>query len=125
MSASATPVTATQAVLVTPGGPAPQTGSQVLVAVTAQLNAAGSGAVMAGAVQSIGPNSVISNEINSAHPVSTVDNADTESGQIMVVQALKDLLDSKPPAKYGVDPGTAPSPAPTPSATATGTAGGH
>jgi Copper transport outer membrane protein, MctB len=119
VSVSGTPVTATQAVLVAPGGAAPQTGGPVLVAVAAQLSAASSGTVMAGAVESIGTDSIISTENNSPHPISTVDNADTETGQIIVVQALKNLLDGKPPSKYGVDPGTAPSPAPTPSLTPT------
>jgi Copper transport outer membrane protein, MctB len=129
VSVSGTPKTATLAVLVTPGGPAPQTGSEVLGAVAAQLKAASSGTVMAGAVESIGANSVISNENNAASKVSTVDNADTESGQIMVVQALSFLLDGNAPTPYGIGPQAAPSPAPTPSATPTGTstagAGGH
>ena len=83
---------------------------------------------MAGAVESIGTDSVISAENNSADSVSTVDNADTECGQVMVVQALTYVLDGKPPSDYGVDPGNAPSPAPTPSLTPTGrppAAGGH
>jgi hypothetical protein len=122
VSASSTPATATQAVLIAPGGTPPQTGSEVLAAVAAQLNAASSGTVMAGSVDSIGPDSVVRNEASSAHRVSTVDNADTESGQIMVVQALRDLLDGKAPGAYGIDPGTAPSPPPTPSPSPTGTA---
>jgi hypothetical protein len=121
VSASTTPQTATLAVLVAPGGAPPQTGSQVLVALAAQLKAASSATVMAGAVESVGAGSVISNENSSVNPVSTVDNADTESGQIMVVQALRFLLDRKPPAAFGIDSGNAPSPAPTPSATPTGT----
>jgi predicted aconitase with swiveling domain len=120
VAASTTPQTATLAVLVAPGGAPPQTGSQVLVALAAQLNAASSATVMAGAAESVGAGSVISNE-NSANQVSTVDNADTESGQIMVVQALRYLLDGKAPAAFGIDSGNAPSPAPTPSATPTGT----
>jgi hypothetical protein len=108
-----TPATATLAVLVTPGGAPPQTGnaSQVLVAVAQQLNSAGGGAVMAGSVSAIGSGSAIQLE-NNAGQVSTVDNADTESGQIMVVQALKLRLDGKSPQSYGIEPGTAPSPAP-------------
>jgi hypothetical protein len=129
VSVGATPATATLAVLVTPGGPAPQTGGQVLVAVAAELNAASSGTVMAGPVESIGAGSIISSENSAPSPVSTVDNADTESGQIWVVQALSYLLDDKAPAQYGIGPQAAPSPAPTPSATPTATstagAGGH
>jgi Copper transport outer membrane protein, MctB len=119
VSVNGTPATATQAVLVAPGGAAPQPGGPVLVAVAAQLSAASSGTVLAGAVESIGTGSVIDAENNGTHPVSTVDNADTEAGQIIVVQALKNLLDGKAPSSYGVDPGSAPNPAPTPSLTPT------
>jgi hypothetical protein len=122
--------TASLAVLVTPGGPPPPTAtSAVLVAVAAQLKQASSGTVMAGAVESIGNDSVTSNENSSADSVSTVDNADTECGQVMVVWALTYALDGKTPAAYGIESGNAPSPAPTPSGTptagSTGAAGGH
>lgn len=128
LSVDATPKTATLAVLVAPGGSAPQTGGQVLVVTALELKAASSGIVMAGGVASIGPNSVISTE-NNAGQVSTVDNADTEGGQIMVVQELARLLAGKAPLPYGVGPVAAPSPAPTPTATPTpgtsATAGRH
>ena len=113
--------TATLAVLVAPGGPAPQTGSEVLAAVAAELSSAGRGAVMVGGTASVGAGSVISNENSAAKLVSTVDNADTESGQIMVVQVLARLLAGAPARAYGVAPGVAPSPAPTPSATPSAT----
>ena len=113
-----TPAPASIAVLVVPGGPAPQTGNQVLVGLATQLKLASSATVMAGASESVGSGSVVSDENNSANPVSTVDNADTESGQIMVAQALRYLLQGKTPAAFGIDSGTAPSPAPTPSAIA-------
>jgi hypothetical protein len=128
---TAAPITATASlvVLVAPGGPPPQTGSAVLVALAAQLKQASSGIVMAGAVESVGTPSVINSENGSADTVSTVDNADTETGQIMVAQALRYALDGKPPAAYGVVSGNVPSPAPTPSGTptagSTGAAGGH
>jgi hypothetical protein len=73
---------------------------------------------MAGSVSSIGSGSVINAEIGAGNAVSTVDNADTETGQIMVVQALRFLLDGKAPQAYGADPAAAPSPGPTPSVTA-------
>lgn len=121
--------TATLAVLVAPGGPAPQDGSEVLGAVAAELSAAGNATVMAGGTASVGAGSVISKENSAAKPVSTVDNADTESGQIMVVQALANLLAGKAPTAYGITTGVAPSPAPTPSvtpsATPSPTAGRH
>jgi hypothetical protein len=125
---------ATLAVLVAPGGAAPQTGGQVLVALAAALESAGSGTVMVGGSESVGSNSVIGAEIN-AGQVSTVDNGDTETGQIMTVQALKLLLEGKSPGHYGIGPGAAPSPVPTPSPTSSVTptatpnvstrAGGH
>jgi hypothetical protein len=105
---------ASLAILVTPGGPPPQTGSEVLVATAVALRNAGSGTVMAGAVQSVGPLSVISAEVN-AGQVSTVDNADTELGQIMTVQALRQLLDHKSPGQFGIGQQAVPTPAPTPS----------
>ena len=112
---SGTPATAHAdlAVLVTPAGPPPQQSvSDVLVAVAQALKSAGSGTVMAGAVSSIGSGSVISAE-NSARNVSTVDNADTETGKIVVVQALRFLLDGKGPQAFGAELATAPSPGPT------------
>jgi hypothetical protein len=124
VTADAAPAPASIAVLVAPGGPAPQTDSQVLIALATQLKLASSATVMAGASESVGSGSVISNENSSANPVSTVDNADTESGQIMVAQALRYLLDGKAAAAFGIDSGNAPSPAPTPSVT-TSSAGRH
>jgi hypothetical protein len=121
---------ATMAVLVAPGGPAPQTGRRVLVAVAAALKDAGSGTVMVGGSESVGSDSIIDAEIT-AGQVSTVDNADTETGQIMTVQALKRMLDGKPLSHYGIGSGAAPSPAPTPSSSVTSTpnvstsSGGH
>ena len=127
LTANAMPAAANLAVLVAPGGLPPQTGSAVLISVAAQLKQASSGAtVMAGSSESVGSDSVISNENISTDPVSTVDNADTESGQIMVVQALRYLLAGKAPAQYGISSGNAPSPAPSLSpANSVATAGGH
>ena len=113
---------ASLAILVTPGGPPPQSGSQVLVATAVALRNASvsSGTVMVGAVQSIGTPSPISAENGlSPQQVSTVDNADTQIGQITTVWALRELLDGKPPAKYGIQPAAVPTPAPTPSVTPT------
>jgi hypothetical protein len=113
---------ATLAVVLTPAGAQPQqTTSEALVAVAAQLRSDSLGTVMAGSLDAISSGSAISLEASSS-AVSTVDNADTETGQIMVAQALRYLLDGKAPAAYGVEPGTAPSPAPTPVPTATSSA---
>jgi hypothetical protein len=112
---------ATLAIVLTPAGTAPdQIMSQALVAVAAQLNSASHGTVMAGSVNAVDPGSAISLEASLgsvSNLVSTVDNADTESGQISVAQALRLLLNGASPAAYGIEPGTAPSPAPTPVAT--------
>jgi hypothetical protein len=107
------------AVLVTPNGPPPQSSSQVLVAFAQELKSAGGATVMAGAVISIGAGSAISAEDSSGPAVSTVDNADTETGQILVVQALRVALDGKAAKPYGAEPRTAVSPAPTAATTPT------
>jgi Copper transport outer membrane protein, MctB len=117
-----TPTPASLAVLVTANTPAPQTGNEVLVALAQALKSASSGTVMAGSTQAIGAGSTISDE-DGAADVSTVDNADTETGQIVVVWALRELLDGKAPVDYGVGPQAAPSPAPTPSASTSSSPG--
>ena len=125
------PAPAELAVLVTPSGPPPASGSdgQVLAIVAQELHAASSATVMAGDVSSIGSGSAIDVEDNAGPLVSTVDNADTETGQIMVVFALVLALEHKAPAAYGIGPAAVPSPVPTPSASpsasTTPTAGGH
>jgi hypothetical protein len=108
------------AVLITPGGPPSNLGSEVLVATAVALRNASrnSGTVMVGAVQSIGAPTPISAE-NNPPQVSTVDFADTQSGQITTVWALRQLLDGKPPAQYGIGTQAVPTPAPTPSVTPT------
>ncbi len=108
------------AILVTPGGPPSPSGSKVLVNTAVALRNASSGTVMVGAVQSAGSPSVISAEdMPAARQVSTVDNADTQAGQIMTVWALRLLLDHKPPGQFGVVTQAVPTPAPTPSVTPT------
>jgi hypothetical protein len=108
------------AVLVTPNGPPPQSSSQVLAAFAQELKSEGGGAtVMAGASISIGAGSAISVEDSAGPVVSTVDYADTEIGQIMVVQALRQALDGKAAKAFGAGPATAVTPAPTPAATPT------
>jgi Copper transport outer membrane protein, MctB len=107
------------AILVTPDGQPSSTVNQVLVAVTQELKSADSATVMAGALVAIGADSTISAE-NAAGPVvSTVDYADTEIGQILVVWALRAALDGKLPAVYGAGSPDAPSLPPTPLSTPT------
>jgi Copper transport outer membrane protein, MctB len=116
--------TASLAVLFTPagisGGSAQVSATnQALDALATQLHSYSLGTVMAGSLSAI-PNGAITS-LGGPLPASTVDNADTGAGQIMVAQALAQLVQGKAPAAYGVEPGAAPSPAPTPSATPTPT----
>jgi hypothetical protein len=93
--------------------------SQALDTLATGLHAYSLGTVMAGS-ESANPNSAIMN-MNGSGSVSTVDYADTATGQIEVAEALAELIQGKAPTGYGVEPGTAPSPAPTPSPTPTPT----
>jgi hypothetical protein len=111
---------ATLAVLLTPAGMQPQPVSQGLTAFAAELKAASLGTVLAGALSPVAATNAVTLAAG-AGTVSTVDNADTESGQITVAQVLRNLLNGRPAAAYGAGPGSAPSPAPTPSASTTTT----
>ncbi len=105
------------AILVTPSGQPTLTVSQVLVSVAQELKSAGSATVMAGDRSSIGTDSAISLENSAGPAVSTVDYADTEIGQIVVVQALRYALSGKAPKAYTMETALAPDPAPTPVST--------
>lgn len=113
---------ATLAVVVIPASP-PSSGSapanQALLALAEQLKLQSHGVVMAGALSGSGAGSAIDELVNGSTgvKVSSVDDADTEAGQIQVAQALSYLLAGHKPAAYGVYAGAVPSPAPTPSAT--------
>jgi hypothetical protein len=87
-----------------------------LIALTQQLQHASEGAVLAGSYPGSGPGSAIDELVsgNTGAQLSSVDNANTEIGQIEVVQALEELLSGHKPASYGDAPGVVPSPAPTP-----------
>jgi hypothetical protein len=91
-----------------------------LVNLTHDLGLTGLGALLAGSLNGSGPGSAI-NAVTSGgagETVITVDNADTEIGQIIVVQALRKALDPHAvPTSYGVGPGVVPSPAPSSSPT--------
>ncbi len=86
-----------------------------LVYLTHDLERAGNGALLAGSLQGSGAGSAIDAVTSGGAgvAVTTVDNADTVTGQIIVVQALRQLLSSQTATSYGVDPGTVPNPAPT------------
>ena len=75
-----------------------------LLAVAEQLQTASHGAVLAGSLAGSGPGSAI-DEATGAGKVSTVDEADSASGQIMTVQALSSLLAGHPPAQLRCAPG--------------------
>lgn len=120
-------VRATLAVVVIPGTP-PSTSdsdarSQAVVTLAQQLNLAGLGTVVAGSVAGSGPGSAIDvmrTTGRSGH-LSSVDNADTEVGQVVVAMALAEQLRGVS-GNYGTAPtasGALPSPVPTPSPSAT------
>ncbi len=92
-----------------------------LVSLTGDLQEASKGALLAGPIKGTGPRSAIAIElVNSGAAgiaLTTVDNADTAAGQIIVAQALRELLLHAKPAPYGVRPESVPSPAPSASAT--------
>jgi hypothetical protein len=92
-----------------------------LIYFTHYLQQYGKGAVLAGSLQGSGAGSAIDAVTSGGADVSvtTVDNADSATGQIIVAQALRDLLDGHPVSAYGVGPDAAPSPAPTPVPTST------
>jgi hypothetical protein len=114
---------ATLAVVITPATPPTAADSDpanlALIYLTQKLSATSLGAVLAGSISGSGSGSAIDELVsgNTGIEVSSVDNADTESGQIIAVQALSQLLAGHKPANYGVGPGAVPSPAPTPSPT--------
>jgi hypothetical protein len=107
------------AVVVVPGTVPPSSTSGpfnlALISLANDLQEASKGAVLAGPLLGSGPRSAIDAVISGAAGVTltTVDNADTATGQIMVAQALREMLKPKAtPTAYGVRPGTVPSPAP-------------
>jgi hypothetical protein len=129
LSSSGQPsVPATLAVVVTPSS-APSDGvsdpaNQGLITLAQQLDTAGLGTVMSGSAGGSGSGSAIDAMRGSvaAEHISTVDYADTPTGQIVTVWALADALAGRKADSYGPQSGdsaAAPSPAPTPSASPT------
>ncbi|MEP7023589.1 MAG: copper transporter [Actinomycetota bacterium] len=120
---------ASLAVVVSPATPPPagdgDPANITLISLTQKLDLAGRGAVLAGSYPAgSGAGSAI-DELTSGDTgiqVSSVDNADAETGQVITVQALAELLEGHKPAQYGV--GAVPSPMPTavPAASPTPTA---
>jgi hypothetical protein len=113
---------ATLAVVVTPATTSPNASSLspenlALVYLTHYLQQAGNAAVLAGSLQGSGTGSAIDAVTSGGAGVAltTVDDADSVTGQIVVVQALRSMLDHPGLAAtaYGAGPGVVPSPAPT------------
>jgi hypothetical protein len=96
-----------------------------LIFLTHYFQQAGNAAVLAGSLQGSGTGSAIDAVTSGGAGVAltTVDNADSVTGQIIVVQALRRLLDHPHSASisFGVGPGAVPSPAPTSSPTPSST----
>jgi len=117
------PPPATLAVVIPPGSPPSadtDPANLALISVAEQPRVSSpshGGVVLAGSQTGSGPGSAIDELIGggTGAQLSTVDNADKEIGQILVVQALSYLLTGHKAAAYGT--GAVPSPAPTPSAT--------
>jgi hypothetical protein len=121
------PTPATLAVLVAPDAPSQPTKDDVaaangLAALAHELDVAGGGTVVAGSIGADQPAGVIAAvraDSTIKRAVSTVDDADTETGRIRLVLALAAELDDAS-GQYGVGPGAnapAPSPAPLPTST--------
>jgi hypothetical protein len=115
---------ATMAVVVVPGTvpPAKTSGpfNLALISLTQDLQGSSKGALLTGPLLGTGPRSAVDAVISGAAGVklTTIDNADMASGQIVVAQALAELL--KPhatPTAYGVRQAAVPSPAPSPTPT--------
>ena len=118
---------ATLAVVVIPGSP-PAGGDSdpanlALLSLAQQLDTTGKAAVLAGSPPGSGAGSAIDELVSGGDglQLSSVDNANTETGQIIVAQALSLLLAGHKAASYGVRPGAVPSPVPTPSGTQSAT----
>ena len=126
-------VRATLAVVIIPAAP-PATSSsssesQTLVTVAQQLNLAGQATVVAGQLSGSGPGSAIDvmRSGGQSDHFSSVDNADTEIGQIVTAQALYEQMTAGKSGSYGAltsasAAGPSPAPTPSPSTTATATA---
>jgi hypothetical protein len=112
---------ATMAVVIIPSAVPPKrvtgTFNLALVSFAQDLQKASRGALLAGALTGSGAGSAIDDIASGGAGLSlmTVDNADTPPGQIIVVQALRQLLSPHPsPSSYGVRAAAVPSPAPSP-----------
>lgn len=118
---------ATLAVIVAPDS-VPQGGTsdpanQAVVALAQEFGTGSQATVVAGPTAASGPGSAISavRSSGAANDASTVDNADSVVGQIVVAQALEQQMNGKKPGSFGTQSNAnsaGPSPAPTASASA-------
>jgi hypothetical protein len=118
---------ATLAVVIIPAAPPAAGGSDpanlALLSLAQQLEASSLGVVMAGSLPGSGTGSAIDELIHGGTGIelSSVDDADSEVGQIEVAQALSLVQTGHKPTAYGVLASTVPSPAPTAGPTSTPT----
>ena len=122
-SGSSTLAQATLAVVVIPANP-PTLGDTdpanlALISLSKQLRTDSHGVVLAGSLPGSGVGSAIDELVNGSTGIqlSSVDDANSEDGQIVVAEALSYLLLGHKPAAYGVLASAVPTPAPTPSPT--------
>jgi hypothetical protein len=121
---SSTLAQATLAVVVIPATP-PAAGdtdpaNMALISLAEQLRMASRGVVLAGSLPGSGLGSAIDELINGStgmSQLSSVDDANTEEGQVLVAQALSLLLSGHKPTAYGYYASAVPTPPPTPSPT--------
>jgi Copper transport outer membrane protein, MctB len=120
---------ATLAVLVTPQA-APADGpddpaNQVLLAVAQEFASKSAATLVAGGTTGSAPSGSAMSVLRSSSvsgQVSSVDDADTTLGQIVVIEALAAQLESGKPNSYGISGASAVSPVPVPSPSGTATA---
>ncbi len=125
-STAVAPPQATLAVVVIPASPPASdtdAANLALLSLAQQLALNSHGVVLAGSLAGSGSGSAIDELINGntgiQAQVSSVDDADHASGQLMVAQALSYLLNNQKPQSYGLSSRLAPDPAPTPAPSAT------
>jgi hypothetical protein len=116
---------ATLAVIVAPNSVPPggtsDPANQAVVALAQEFGTGSQATVVAGPTAASGPGSAIAavRSSGAANDASTVDNADSVVGQIVVVQALEQQMNGKKPGSFGTQSNAnsaGPSPAPTASA---------
>jgi Copper transport outer membrane protein, MctB len=121
-SSAIAPPQATLAVLVIPQAPSASNASPenlALLSLAQELAMNGRGVVVAGSQNGSATGTAI-DELTSGNTgvkVSSVDDADTPGGEVIVAEALSYAMNGQAPKPYGVDSQLAPNPAPTPSPT--------